>query len=49
LVSAVDARASRVQISNNRGRVNGWANYTKVFGICTAVDGVGRPRLAGKV
>jgi hypothetical protein len=46
-VSAVDA--TRVQISNNRGRVNGWTSHARVFGICTAVDGVPRPRLDGKL
>ena len=49
LVSAVDHAAGRVQISNNRGRVNGWTSQDKVYGICTAVDGVGRPHLAGKI
>jgi hypothetical protein len=48
LVSAVDARG-RVQISNNRGRINGWTSHLKVFGICTTVDGVRRPRLDGKL
>src|SRR5262245_21974712 len=49
LVSAVNSDAGRVQISNNRGRVNGWTNYARVYGICTAVDGVPRPRTADKV
>src|SRR5690242_17232447 len=49
LVSAVDAPAGRVQISNNRGRVNGWTNHARIYGICTAVDGARRPRLEGKV
>ena len=48
LVSAVDATRDRVQISNNRGRVNGWTSHARVYGICTAVDGVPRPRIAGK-
>ena len=48
LVSAVDAGRGRVQISNNRGRVNGWTNHARVYGICVAVDGVPRPRTAGK-
>lgn len=39
LVSAVDAARRRVQISNNRGRVNGWTGYNRVYGICTAVEG----------
>jgi hypothetical protein len=46
-VSAVDT--GRVQISNNRGRVNGWTTHARVFGICTTVDGVRRPRLDGKL
>jgi len=49
LVSAVDRAKSRVQISNNRGRVNGWTGYERVFGICIAVDGVDRPGAAAKV
>jgi hypothetical protein len=49
LVSAVDAGGARVQISNNRGRVNGWTSRAKVFGICTAVEGLPRPRLDSKV
>jgi hypothetical protein len=48
LVSAVDAVRKRVQISNNRGRVNGWTGHDRVFGICVAVGGVARPRVAGK-
>ena len=48
LVSAVDRARGRVQISNNRGRVNGWTSVAKVFGICTAVDGRERPRLEDK-
>lgn len=49
LVSAVDRPKGRVQISNNRGRVNGWTSHDRVFGICVAVDGVQRPRTDGKV
>jgi len=49
LVSAVETGSGRVQISNNRGRVNGWTNHARVYGICTAVDGVRRLRLDGKV
>jgi hypothetical protein len=48
LVSAVDATHGRVQISNNRGRVNGWTNHARVYGICTAVDSVPRPRIERK-
>src|SRR5215204_2485839 len=49
LVSSVDSGSGRVQISNNRGRVNGWTTYPRVFGICVAVQGSPRPRLVGKV
>jgi hypothetical protein len=49
LVSAIDVSRSRVQISNNHGRVNGWTSHHRVYGICTEVDGVARPRLAGKI
>ncbi|MFJ6138349.1 S26 family signal peptidase [Kitasatospora sp. NPDC092286] len=48
LVSAVDPARRRVQISNNRGRVNGWTGQARVFGICVAVDGVPRPGVDGK-
>jgi hypothetical protein len=48
LVSAVDSANNRAQISNNRGRVNGWTNDARVYGICTAVDGVPRPRIERK-
>jgi hypothetical protein len=49
LVSAVDRPTARVQISNNRGRVNGWTNHARVYGICLAVEGVPRPRTGGKL
>ncbi|MCY0937197.1 S26 family signal peptidase [Streptomyces sp. H34-S4] len=49
LVTAVDASRRRVQISNNRGRVNGWTGHDRVFGICLAVDGVPRPAAVAKV
>jgi hypothetical protein len=48
LVSAVDPVRGRVQISNNRGRVNGWTTYARVYGICISVDGKPRPRVDGK-
>jgi hypothetical protein len=49
LVSAIDTAKDRVQISNNRGRINGWTNHAKIYGICTAVDGAHRPRIDGKL
>ncbi|WP_262056193.1 S26 family signal peptidase [Streptomyces sp. STR69] len=48
LVSSVDLARKRVQISNNRGRVNGWTGHDRVFGICVAVDDVARSGAAGK-
>lgn len=48
LVSAVDAAGGRVQISNNRGRINGWTGHAKVYGICVDVEGTRRPRVDGK-
>ncbi|MES9510441.1 S24/S26 family peptidase [Streptomyces sp. NPDC000609] len=47
-VSSLDPARKRVQISNNRGRVNGWTSHDRVFGICVAVDGVTRPKVADK-
>jgi hypothetical protein len=38
LVSAVDSRRERVQISNIRGVVNGWAPYRHVYGVLVAVE-----------
>ncbi|NUU23879.1 MAG: S26 family signal peptidase [Streptomycetaceae bacterium] len=49
LVSAVDRNRGRVQISNNRGRVNGWTAVGRVFGICVAVDGEQRSSALEKV
>jgi hypothetical protein len=49
LVSALDPSRSRVQISNNRGRVNGWTSHDRVFGVCVAVDGVPRAGALRKV
>ncbi|MDJ0343640.1 S26 family signal peptidase [Streptomyces sp. H10-C2] len=48
LVSAVDPARTRVEISNNRGRVNGWTSHDRVFGICLTVDGTARAGAQGK-
>lgn len=48
LVWSVDLARKRVQISNNRGRINGWTSHERVFGICVAVDGVTRSGIVGK-
>ncbi|MGW6441495.1 VanZ family protein [Lentzea sp. NPDC055074] len=39
----------RVQIGNNRGRINGWTSRERVFGLCVDVDGVPRKNIEGKV
>lgn len=49
LVSALDAARGRVQISNNRGRVNGWTGHERVYGICVAVEGKARAGALEKV
>ncbi|MEV4002435.1 S24 family peptidase [Actinomadura sp. NPDC049753] len=48
LVSALDPTKGRVQISNNRGRINGWTGRERVFGICVAVRGDPRPGALAK-
>ncbi|WP_338765735.1 S26 family signal peptidase [Nocardia vulneris] len=47
LVTAVDG--PRVQIGNNRGRVNGWTTHPRIFGLCTAIEGTPRRNIANKV
>jgi hypothetical protein len=49
LVSALDPPRGRVQISNNRGHVNGWTSQARVYGICVEVDGRPRQGAAAKV
>ena len=44
LVSAV--RKGEVQISNNKGHVNGWTKLHNVYGIITEIDG--KPILSAK-
>jgi Peptidase S24-like len=48
LVSAIDPARRRVQISNNRGRINGWTSFDRVYGICVTVEGTSRPRAQAK-
>ena len=47
-VLAVDPSRGRARIGNNRGGINGWAAFDRIYGICVEVDGVARPRLSGK-
>ncbi|GIH05309.1 hypothetical protein Rhe02_33760 [Rhizocola hellebori] len=48
-VSVVDRGYAQVQISNNRGLVNGWTHHSKIYGICVTVAGTPRPGVDGKV
>lgn len=48
-VLAVELERHRARIGNNRGGVNGWAGFDRIYGICVAVDGRRRPRLDGKI
>lgn len=36
IVSAI--KKDRFQISNNKGRVNGWIGLSSIYGICTKVE-----------
>ncbi len=47
-VLAVEPGRRRARIGNNRGGVNGWADFDRIYGICVAVDGRRRPRIQGK-
>ncbi|MFE9577670.1 S26 family signal peptidase [Nocardia sp. NPDC006044] len=47
LVTAI--AGERVQIGNNRGRINGWTSRARVFGLCTEIEGVPGKNIDGKV
>lgn len=47
LVTAIEGK--RVQIGNNRGRINGWTSRERVFGLCVEVEGTPRRKVEGKV
>lgn len=32
----------RIQIGNNKGRINGWTNLDLIYGICTHINGIAR-------
>ena len=38
LIEQIDAGQKRVLIRNNRGRINGWTTYDKVYGRVTKVE-----------
>jgi hypothetical protein len=48
-VLAVDKTRRRARIGNNRGGINGWAGFARVYGICVEVGGRARPNLGSKV
>ncbi len=47
LVTAI--AGGRVQIGNNRGRINGWTSTERVFGLCVVVDGNPRKNVEAKI
>jgi len=49
LVKAIDTAKRRVQIGNNRGGINGWTGFDRVYGIAVSVAGVERPGARAKV
>ena len=38
LISALDKPRDRVQISNNKGFVNGWIKISAIYGLCVQVN-----------
>jgi hypothetical protein len=38
LITGVDSKGSRFQISNNRGHVNGWIGPSGIYGLCVRVN-----------
>ncbi len=49
LVKTVEPAKHRVQIGNNRGGINGWTWFDRVYGIAVSVAGVERSGAKGKV
>jgi Peptidase S24-like len=49
LVKAIEPAKRRVQIGNNRGGVNGWTGFDRVYGIAVSVAGTERPGAKAKV
>jgi hypothetical protein len=49
LVKAVDPTRRRAQIGNNRGGINGWTGFDRVYGIVVSVASVARPGAGAKV
>jgi hypothetical protein len=49
LVKAIEPARRRVQIGNNRGGINGWTGFDRVYGIAVSVDGVDRAGARAKL
>jgi hypothetical protein len=49
LVKAIEPAKRRVQIGNNRGGINGWTGFDRVYGIAVSVAGTERPGAMAKV
>lgn len=49
LVKAIEPAKRRVQIGNNRGGINGWTGFDRVYGIAVSVAGIERPGARAKV
>ena len=49
LVKTIDPANRRVQISNNRGGINGWTGFDRVYGIAVSVAGTERPGAKAKI
>ena len=49
LVKAIEPARRRVQIGNNRGGINGWTGFDRVYGIAVSVAGIDRPGARAKV
>ncbi len=49
LLKAIEPAKRRVQIGNNRGGINGWTGFDRVYGIAVSVAGAERPGAKAKV
>ena len=49
LVKAIEPARRRVQIGNNRGGINGWTGFDRIYGIAVSVAGIDRPGALAKV
>jgi len=49
VVKAIEPAKRRVQIGNNRGGINGWTGFDRVYGIAVSVAGAERPGAKAKV